>query len=79
MPENVSLLQVQGFGTETMCLGTVTAESLLQKYKELFYPIMQYTLLQLIESGWLAGPNGKSHIIPGDHKYCKVAPRSIQL
>ena len=46
MPENVSLLQVQGPGTETMCLGTVTAESLLQKYKELFYPIMQCTLLK---------------------------------
>jgi len=90
MPENVTLLQVQGSGTEIMCLGTVIAESLPQQYKELFYPIMQCTLLkngnwahvsklQELESGWLAGPSGKSHIIPGDHKYCKVEPRSIQL
>ena len=46
MPENVTLLQVQGSGTETMCLGIVTAESLPQQYKELFYPIMQCTLLK---------------------------------
>ena len=48
MPENMTLLQVQGSGTETMCLGTVTAESLPQQYKELFYPIMQCTLLKMV-------------------------------